>query len=469
MYISQENTLENSSYILDEQNLKPSLYNSFVLSEDKEDLIGYNFLYKSIIKIPIEIFSDHEELLMYLTKKSGYEKVNLSLIPQEWLDSLYSTKFIIDSNIDELSLIKYHYFKNLFDSQTLSLIILPTLWCNLTCPYCFEYKKPISMSHKTQEMLLDWIKINFSQKKHIHISWFGGEPLLEKDTIINLTKEIKRFCNEINATYSSSITTNGFYFDKEFQKLLPELSINNVQITLDGDKAAHDSLKKQISEEGSFDVIYKNIIDYCEQDLECKLSIRFNCTDSNYNSVKNLIDNFPESVKNKASVFFRWVWSNEASGFKEFSSRLNEKEPFKELFNIYNYSNLIGLKTENPSNDSFGVYCEVDFLDQYNIDPLGNIYLCSHTFNESEAIGSIYGGHNFINSNYISDYARWYSINPFEDCECLKCKLLPTCFGGCRKSRFEGNRNCLEEKRSISLFTKNVIAERLNQQIYAHN
>jgi uncharacterized protein len=345
--------------------------------------------------------------------------------------------------MDEISYIKYYYFRNLFSNQELSFTILHTLWCNLNCPYCFEYKKPVYMSNDTQQALLDWIKTNFYNKRQIHIGWFGGEPLLAKETIVGLTKEIKNFCKERKATFSVSITINGFYLDTEFQELLPELSIRSVQITLDGDQRSHDSLRKQTSGEGSYNVIYKNILDF-------NLTLRFNCTDANFKSVRSVLESFPTYVKNKVTIFFRWVWENEASDYKEFAINMRGNKLYKELSNLYAHSDSLGWKTSNPSNSFKNGYCEVDFLDQYHIDPLGNLYLCTHTFKESEAIGSIFRNFNSSNIKYIT---KWYSINPFDDNECIECKLLSICLGGCRKSKFEGKKECIEEKSAIDLFT----------------
>lgn len=118
----------------------------------------------------------------------------------------------------------------------------------------------------------------------------------------------------------------------------------------------------------------------------------------------------------------------------------------------------------NPNDKISDGYCEVDYLDFFTIGPDGDIYLCSHTFEKSDAIGSILNKKDYIFSDKISSYTRWYAANPFEDPHCIQCKLLPICSGGCRKARFEGRRECIEEKLSIDLFVKNIIESRLVQK-----
>ncbi len=443
---------------------KPSKYNHFVLDEcDENSILGCNFLYRSIIRLPIEAHAQNPGLLHYLTGKSTLFEVNE--LQEDLLTPLTNAGFIVDDEVDELGVIKLRYNNQLYNNDTLRLTILPTLSCNLACPYCFEEKKAGKMGEKEEEALLNWLQENFRRKRNIYVAWFGGEPLLCKKTISRLSKKIQDFALSIGASYTASMTTNGYYFDREFQQQIRMLAMRSVQITLDGDREDHDKLRIRRTGEGSFDTIYQNIVDFCEHDnSECELVIRVNCTDENYAGVERLIKSFPESVKQRAKIFFRWVWPNEASGYKEFSQGLQQGEPFKPLFQMYETSHTGGWRTSNPDNDQTACYCEVDYLDQFHIDPSGNLFLCSHTFNESEAVGTVFGGSNYLNQEASAHYVKWYSAGPFEDNECVSCKLLPVCGGGCRKSRIAGERQCIEEKHSLDLYARDYINQLGMQQ-----
>lgn len=442
-------------------NLKASNYNYFILSGDNF-IVGYNFLYRTVIKIPAEAFVRIDKLFNALTLKSVDfndacpEMVDL---PNECIEALKDAHFLIDKDIDELSVIKFSYNRSLYANDSLSLVILPTLWCNLKCPYCFEYKKEVFMNPETEDALVGWIE-TFKTKQNISVAWFGGEPLLAKKTIFRLTERIKEFCSTINADYSASLTTNGFFLDREFQSALPDLNIRNVQITLDGDKNTHDNYRRQLNNEGSFERIFENITSFCDNVEDCSLTLRINCSDDNYSEIENLIKKLPIKSNNKVSVFFRWIWPNEASGFRDFACSKRGDEPFNGLYKLYDTSQQVGLKTNNPNNSISGNYCEVDFLDHFTIDPEGNLFLCTHTFDKSEAIGSILGNRNPSDSNR-GFYSKWYSLDPFNDKDCIECKLLPVCLGGCRKSRMDGKHECIDEKGSIDLFVKNIINEKL--------
>lgn len=444
---------------------KASFYNYFVKYDD--GYIGFNFLYRSIIRIPEEAFPEINKFIASLSPINTVETSTSGVVhlPSQWIEALKESHNIINTDFDELNFIKFHYFRSLYSSNTLSLIILPTLWCNLDCPYCFEYKKPIFMCKQIEDALIKWIEANFRYKRYVHINWFGGEPLLRKNIIFRLTKRIQEFCKDIGATYNSSITTNGFYLDENFQSEISSLGIRNIQVTLDGDKEEHDKLRKQRNGKGSFDRIFENIVSFCNNVKDCKLVLRINCGDSNYESIEKLIERFPPSVKSHVTIFFRWLWANEASDYKDFSRLQRGIEPFKGLAKLYEGISDLGWKTINPHNYLRGGYCEVDHRDHYIIDPEGKIYLCTHTFDGLDSIGSVFGGKDFIKPDAVSKYVSWYSVNPFEDNECIKCKILPICKGGCRKSRFEGLRGCIEEKVTKDLFVKNLVNEQLKVQI----
>lgn len=77
----------------------------------------------------------------------------------------------------------------------LHVTLLPTLACNLRCPYCFqkESRSARVMSRSTQKATLHclsrWVAAGRSQ---VLITWFGGEPLLCKDIVLGMSTELHR-------------------------------------------------------------------------------------------------------------------------------------------------------------------------------------------------------------------------------------------------------------------------------------
>src|SRR3979490_3029402 len=93
-----------------------------------------------------------------------------------------------------------------FDPRHLELIILPTERCNFRCTYCYEDFKLGKMSRKVVDAIKLLLAARVNDLHSLQLSWFGGEPLLAKEIIL----EVNNFSKELYAQshYSSSITTN---------------------------------------------------------------------------------------------------------------------------------------------------------------------------------------------------------------------------------------------------------------------
>lgn len=121
---------------------KESIYNCYV-----KKINGY-FVFNSFTKSLIEI-DDRDFIKKVLNdKKSDYFEV------------LYNQGFIVDSDISEKNVLNYIYTKKYFDRESQALIIMPTLDCNFSCPYCFEKGIKLTEQKKYFEIVLKCIEMN---------------------------------------------------------------------------------------------------------------------------------------------------------------------------------------------------------------------------------------------------------------------------------------------------------------------
>lgn len=94
--------------------------------------------------------------------------------------------------------------------------------------------------------------------------------------IRNILELIHRDIPEIPIR-AHSIITNGYYFTKKAIELFKEYPLDSIQITLDGRKERHDSIRKmKISGKGSFDQIISNIDNIVKELPSTKVRIRVN-------------------------------------------------------------------------------------------------------------------------------------------------------------------------------------------------
>lgn len=305
-----------------------------------------------------------------------------------------------------------------------SYTILTTTNCNARCPYCYEQGiEQISMSPATQKRIVDLICAD--QVKKVHISWFGGEPLLNTSAMDYITEQM----NENGKEYSESIVTNGFLIDKYISNIA-KWHISNVQITLDGIYEKYDNVKQFINEHNSFERIISNISLLLDNDVP--VSIRLNFSDRNYLDILECIDYIYNKFGNNRilRVYAHHIFNE--------SYHLNDGTNiytiiFRKLMDCGYITSLedLGLKARN-------YFCFVNNRSHKVIDPNGDMYLCEHiTRNSSnKKVGNIVEGiTNIENYNYWSSISYPYS-------ECRKCKFIFLCQGGCKNNKDANDKSC---------------------------
>lgn len=135
---------------------------------------------------------------------------------KELIQLLKIGEFVIPKEVDEKNLIRLQSLKTKFSASHLDLTIIPTSDCNFACVYCYE-KDFVSnqyINKDNQEALLDFISGKASLISNLHITWYGGEPLLALSIIESLTEGILDICSRHNVQYSASMVTNGYLLSK---------------------------------------------------------------------------------------------------------------------------------------------------------------------------------------------------------------------------------------------------------------
>ena len=152
--------------------------------------------------------------------------------------------------------------------------------CNLACDYCFTWSdhKPRKLPEAMGKRIIDWWLPQTDPNKHIQLSFWGGEPLLE----FKLMKRLIAHANELNKSLNREMefggTTNGVLYTPDKVEWCAE-NRSLFLISLDGVKAAHDAHRKFPNGKGSFDIIEKNV--KAALKLVPRHQVRFSiCTDT---------------------------------------------------------------------------------------------------------------------------------------------------------------------------------------------
>jgi len=143
----------------------------------------------------------------------------------------------------------------------LNLILLPTEKCNFRCTYCYESFEIGQMSQEISTGIKSLITRRLPDLDSLVISWFGGEPLIARSVVLDISsfivESLKRFPN---VRYGGSITTNGHLLDLETFETLTSLGVNRFQISLDGPETVHNKTRIQRGGAGTFRQIWDNLI-----------------------------------------------------------------------------------------------------------------------------------------------------------------------------------------------------------------
>jgi uncharacterized protein len=173
----------------------------------------------------------------------------------------------------------------------LNLFLFSTEHCNFRCTYCYEDYKIGRMMPEVVSGIKNLLHHRHKTLKFLEISWFGGEPLLAKDVIFEISEMILSL-QESNSDlkYAANITTNGYFLTKQVAEELINSGISMYQISLDGDRQLHDTTRFLSNGKGSFDVIMSNLLALKEIDAEFKVLIRIHYQKSTYVELKSLIE-----------------------------------------------------------------------------------------------------------------------------------------------------------------------------------
>lgn len=192
--------------------------------------------------------------------------------------------------------------------RQLNLILFPTEQCNFRCVYCYEDFKVGLMKPE----VIAGVKALLSRRLHeldfLEIHWFGGEPLLAKKIIFDISSHvISLMTQRRELKYEANITTNGFLLDIPTFRRLASHGFRVFQISLDGERETHNQTRMGMNGTNTFDAIWERLI--CirnSKDVDATIMLRVHYSPDTLDSVLALVDliNLEFSEDTRFSVFF---------------------------------------------------------------------------------------------------------------------------------------------------------------------
>ena len=92
--------------------------------------------------------------------------------------------------------------------------------CNLNCAYCFAsqgkyHGERAVMSYEVGKQALDFLVANSGSRTNLEVDFFGGEPLMNWDTVKRLVAYARSIEPECGKRFRFTLTTNGVLLDDE--------------------------------------------------------------------------------------------------------------------------------------------------------------------------------------------------------------------------------------------------------------
>lgn len=359
---------------------------------------------------------------------------------------------IVNENIDELELVKQLQFEVDNNNQGFVLTINPTMDCNFNCWYCYEnHVVKSKIKKETLGNIKKFISNTITKQvslKSFSLNFFGGEPLLQYETVKDIIKYTKCQCETKQINLSISFTTNGYLLNKKKVEELCEYDVNSMQITLDGNRELHNKVRFASQQIGSYDKIIDNIKLLLEKKIQ--VILRINYTVENIESVSDIVNDLSdikEELKSYLSVQFYRVWQD-SQGEDIKSIVATTIKAFRDKnFKAYTYP-LNNVRSSCYGDKTNGA------LINYN----GDIYRCTAVnFSTEKREGYLDCDGHIV---WEEDSFNRRKHAKFKNKPCLKCRLLPICNGGCTQHalRHEGEDYCIfnfdEKKKDESVLNK---------------
>jgi uncharacterized protein len=454
--------------------MRLSAYNKLVPHQD--GTILFNLVSGALVLLTDRTEAEYRRLM-----DGDYSNVSL-------VNTLRRLGFVV-GDVDERMAMREKYEEIINNCKVKNLYIVVTDRCNLGCHYCYEDKTQwIRMDERTQEQVKKF-GVRFlteTPTEYFGIGWYGGEPTMNIPAIENLSSFFGDFCREHGITFFQMMVTNGTTFtDAMAERLVVDLGIRKMQITIDGFKPDHDrnrpfltSLEEkemspvQIEQrkklnprftslpvlgqpaprpkiKSSYDVIMANLDKLISRGA--LISLRMNVDRDSIRRVEFLLDElyakgyFQENER--GGILYAYaapIFDGGCGSNKSHYKTMTKQEFSEEVSRIRDWYKRHSIPFFDHHNQMkfTGDTCTANKRWEYVINPDGTLTKCWHHAAQPEhAIGHVADEHPFVDFRSIKGNT-FHQFNPFTDPECYNCEVLPVCMGGCKANNKvnEGNK-----------------------------
>jgi uncharacterized protein len=333
-----------------------------------------------------------------------------------------------------------------FPLQTLVLNV--TNQCNLSCHYCYEFGEDKVATPDGKKKFMDWetakasVDYFFNEskgRKSIHITFFGGETLMNFPLLKQAVTYAQTEANRRNVALDFSLTTNATLLTPAIIDFLAENAIG-VTVSIDGAKESHDAFRIFKNGRGTYDVIEPKIRELLTKHKTRPIAARVTMTSHSmdvlgtYKHLKHDLG-FHEVGFAPVTTSPNRLYSISPVGMDsvlgQFQALAEEYLEHAVRGEHHGFSNVSDTLAELHQGVNKSLPCGAG-LGLVGVGPSGDIAPC-HRFVDSDAhrLGNVATG---IDKDKQAAFLTRGNIDSKYDCH--SCWARPLCAGGCHHEAF---------------------------------
>ncbi len=333
-----------------------------------------------------------------------------------------------ERTINELKTIKLRYDLERFATSRWDITVAINLTCNLRCIYCYELKHPVVMSSDVGKKLLLFLGANAKKGTMVTVTWFGGEPLISKDLVIELSTAARELLTALGCSYGASIITNATLLTPSIAKQLLQSGITHAQVTLDGCKHDHDNRRIGPKHQPTYEKILEALTYFPP---EMKLHLRINVDSTNLHGIPAMLNDIAtKHIQCDLRIYFAKL-DDCGEGCRGFGQ--DHKHELISENALLNYIAAflpvacdLGLTIQLPTTET-GV-CGAVSRQAVVVEPDGTLKKCWKDVGSSQGrVGHLDDPLSVDDPEQLS----WLTYDPLSLEGCPQCELFDTCMGGC--------------------------------------
>lgn len=400
------------------EKLLVSKYTYLFTSSNGKKLV-YNSRTNAFLEVNQELY---DKLQDYKQKNQAVKELE-----DDITKSLYSRKILVKTEDDEDFLLEMQYEtdRRSYSKYIMGLTIVPTLACNFSCHYCFEEKKrSLSMTEEVEDALITFINAHKESQK-LNLNWYGGEPLLALNTIERLLDKISdKTTLELNR---HTLITNGYFINDKVISLFKRYPLDIIQITLDGNRERHNSIRKMKNDSNTYERILKNMERILHEFPNIQIHVRVNIERKNVKDYIEVAQEFKNRWNDKRLVVYPGFLRLDNETKTAYNCDSLDRQEIAELMFELRDKNIIDLPIYPQLQ--LAKTCSANRQCAYIVGPEGEIYKCWNDVSDSTKIVGYIQNNKITNKSLLSKYivaSKWYN-----DSMCKECFFLPICNGTC--------------------------------------